>query len=86
MGEVVPAIIGEVVILVLVVAVVWAVLREFVRAAIRIVVVVAILTTIAIWLGLLDRTLVMDGLVAVGEWVMSLFAPVRDWFGSATGA
>ena len=86
MGEVVPAIIGEVVVLLLAVAVVWVALRDFVRAALRAAAVIGVLVALAIWLGLLDRTFVLDGLVAVGEWVLALFHPLLNWFRTAVAA
>lgn len=79
MSELVPAIVGEVVVLLVVLVMVWLVLREFVRIALKVIAVAAVLTILALWLGVLDQTFVMDFLATVGDWVMSVFRAARDW-------
>ena len=79
MSEFVPAIVGEVVVLLIVLAIVWLVLREFVRIALKVIAVVAILGALALWLGFLDRTFVADILATVGDWVMSTIRAAVDW-------
>ncbi len=70
-SELGPAIVGEVVVLLIVLAIVCLVLREFVRVTLKVIAAVAALTALAIWLGFLDQTVVLDFLVQVGDWVMS---------------
>ena len=79
MNELGSAIVGQVVILLIVLAIVCLLLREFVRVVLKAVAVVAILTAVAIWLGLLDQTLVLDVLVRLGDWVMSGVRRAGDW-------
>lgn len=83
MNELGSAIVGEVVILLIVVAIVCLILREFVRVVLKTVAVVAILTAVAIWLGILDQTLVLDVLVRVGDWVMSGLRRAGTWVTTA---
>lgn len=79
MNELGFAIVGEVVILLIVLAIVCLVLREFVRIVLKVIAVVAIVTAVALWLGLLDETLVLDILARVGDWVMSGVRSAADW-------
>ena len=79
MNELGFAIVGEVVILLIVLAIVCLVLREFVRIVLKVIAVVAIVTAVALWLGLLDETLVLDILARVGDWVMSGGRSAADW-------
>ena len=74
-----PALIGELVFLVLAVALVWMVFKEFMRIAIRIIVPAGILVALAVWTGLLDETVAGNVLAAVGEGVMTGVRTVADW-------
>jgi len=74
-----PALIGELVFLVLAVALVWVVFKEFMRIAIRIIVPAGILLGLAVWTGLLDETVAGNVLAAVGERVMTGVRTVADW-------
>ncbi len=74
-----PALIGELVFLVLAVALVWVVFREFMRIAIRIIVPAGILMGLAVWTGLLDETVAGNVLATVGEGVMTGVRAVADW-------
>ena len=78
-----PALVGELVVLLLAVALVWIVFKEFMRIALKIIVPAAILTGLAVWLGLLDETVVGDTLVAVGEGVLTGIRTVADWVTTA---
>lgn len=86
MGELVPAIVGEVVILLVVLGVIWLVLRELVRIALKVLAVVAIVVAVALWLGFLDSTFVADTLTAVGDWVMTMVGSAVDWVAMAAMA
>lgn len=80
MTEVVaPALIGELVVFLLLLAVTWMIFREFARIALRVLVPAAILMAVAVWLGLLDKTMAGDMLVAVGEGVITGIRTVADW-------
>lgn len=74
-----PALIGELVFLVLAVALVWVVFKEFMRIAVRIIVPAGILMALAVWTGLLDETVAGNVLAAVGEGVMTGVRTVADW-------
>ena len=74
-----PALIGELVFLVLAVALVWVLFREFLRIAIRIIVPAGILMGLAVWTGLLDETVAGSVLATVGEGVMTGVRTVADW-------
>ncbi len=80
MSEVVaPALVGELVVFVLLLAVTWMIFKEFARIALRVLVPAAILMAVAVWLGLLDKTMAGDMLVAVGEGVITGIRTVADW-------
>lgn len=83
MGGLDPALVGELVVLLLVLGVVWMVFREFMRVVLRVVVPVAILTGLAVWLGLLDETMVGNVLTAVGEGLLNAIRAVAAWVTSA---
>ena len=74
-----PALIGELVFLVLAVALVWVVFKEFMRIAVRIIVPAGVLLALAVWTGLLDETVAGNVLAAVGEGVMTGVRTVADW-------
>ena len=74
-----PALIGELVVFLLLLALTWMIFKEFARIALRVLVPAAILVAVAVWLGLLDRTMVGDMLVAVGEGVITGIRTVADW-------
>lgn len=80
MTEVVaPALIGELVVFLLLLALTWMIFKEFARIALRVLVPAAILLAVAVWLGLLDKTMAGDMLVAVGEGVITGIRTVADW-------
>ncbi|MCY3545347.1 MAG: hypothetical protein OXH51_11885 [Gemmatimonadetes bacterium] len=80
MTEVVaPALIGELVVFLLLLALTWMIFKEFARIALRVLVPAAILMAGAVWLGLLDKTMVGDMLVALGEGVITGIRTVADW-------
>ncbi len=79
MGNLDPALVGELVVLLLLLAVVWMVFREFMRIVLKVVVPLAILVALAVWLGLLDETLVGDALTAVGEGLLTVIRKVAGW-------
>ena len=78
-----PALIGELVFLILAVALVWIVFKEFMRIAIRIIVPAAILVGVAVWVGWLDGTAAGNVLAAVGEGVLTGVRAVADWIAAA---
>lgn len=78
-----PALLGELVFLVLAVALVWIVFKEFMRIAIRIIVPAGILLGVAVWVGWLDETAVGNVLAAVGEGVLTGVRAVADWIAEA---
>ncbi|MDE2875658.1 MAG: hypothetical protein OXU69_16605 [Gemmatimonadota bacterium] len=78
-----PALVGELVFLVLAIALVWIVFKEFMRIAIRILVPAAILLGVAVWVGWLDETAAGNLLAAVGEGVMTGVRAVADWIAAA---
>ena len=81
-----PALIGELVFLVLAVALVWIVFKEFMRIAIRIIVPAAILLGVAVWVGWLDETAAGNVLAAVGEGVLTGVRAIADWIAGAARA
>jgi len=78
-----PALIGELVFLVLAVALVWIVFKEFMRIAIRIIVPAGILLGVAVWVGWLDETAAGNLLAAVGGGVLTGVRAVADWIAEA---
>ncbi len=80
----VPAMIGELVVLVVIVAVVAAVFREVARAAIKVLVPVGLVVAVAVWLGLLEQTMVERALAAIGDTVMGGIRDLADWVATTT--
>ncbi len=78
-----PALVGELVVVLLVVGLVWLLFREFVRVALKVVVPAGILMALAVWTGLLDRTVAGDVLATVGDSVLTGIRAVADWARSA---
>lgn len=81
-----PALVGEVVVLVLALGLVWIVFREVARVAIKLLVPAGVLVAVALWLGWLDQTMVGNTLVAVGNGVMSGIRTVADWVVATTSS
>lgn len=81
-----PALVGEVVVLVLALGLVWIVFREVARVAIKLLVPAGVLVGVALWLGWLDQTMVGNTLVAVGNGVMSGIRTVADWVVATTSS
>lgn len=77
-----PALVGELVVLLLLLGIVWMVFREFLRVVLKVIVPVAILTALAVWLGYLDETLVGDVLTAIGEGLLTAIRYVAEWITS----
>ncbi len=77
-----PALVGELVVLLLLLGIVWMVFREFLRVVLKVVVPLAILTAVAVWLGYLDETLVGNALTAVGEGLLTAIRFVAEWITS----
>ncbi len=86
MTELVPAIVGQVVLLLIVLGVVWVALRQFPRVAVKVIAVVVVLTALAIWLGFLDQTIVVEMLATVGDGVMAAIRAAVDWIATALSA
>lgn len=74
-----PALVGELVVLLLVLAIVWMVFREFMRVVLKVVVPLAILVALAVWLDLLDETVVGNALTAVGDGLLTAIRRVAEW-------
>jgi len=74
-----PALVGEIVVLVLVLAVVWVVFKEVTKLALKVLLPAGLLVGIAVWFGLLDQTAVGNTLVAVGDGVLHGIRTVADW-------
>lgn len=81
-----PALVGEVVVLVLALGLVWIVFREVARVAIKVLVPAGVLVGAALWLGWLDQTMVGNTLFAVGNGVMSGIRTVADWVVATTSS
>ncbi len=81
-----PALVGELVVLLLLLGIVWMVFREFLRVVLKVLVPAAILTALAVWLGYLDETLVGNALTAVGEGLLAAVRYVADWIAAAAFA
>ena len=74
-----PAVVGEIVVLAVIVAVVGAVFRELARTAIKVLLPVGLLVAVAVWLGLLEQTLVEKFLAVVGGKVLDGIRWVAEW-------
>jgi len=75
----VPAVVGEIVVLAVIVAVVSAVFRELTRTAVKALLPVGLLVAVAVWLGLLEQTLVERFLAAVGGKVLDGVRWLAEW-------
>ena len=78
-----PALVGQLVVLVLLLAVVWAVFKEVTRFALKIIIPAALLMGLAVWLGVLDETVAGNILESVGNGLLSGIRVVADWVTSA---
>lgn len=81
-----PALVGEVVVLVLAVGLVWVVFREVARVALKVLLPAGVLVGVAVWLGWLDQTMLGNTLVAVGDGVMNGIRSVADWLVARTSS
>lgn len=79
-----PALLGEIVVLLLLIGVVWMVFKELTRMALKILIPAGILMGIAVWLGVLDETVAGSILTALGEGVISGIRVVASWVTSAS--
>lgn len=75
----VPAVVGEIVVLALILAIVSAVFRELARAAVKVLLPVGLLVAVAVWLGLLEQTLVERALATIGEKVLDGVRALAEW-------
>lgn len=81
-----PALVGQLVVLLLLVAVVWFVFKEVARVALKFIIPAALIMGIAVWLGVLDETIAGNLLEAVGEGVLTGIRVVAGWVTSAAFA
>ena len=79
-----PGLVGELVVLVLLLAVVWVVFKEVTRMALKIIIPAALIMGVAVWAGVLDETIAGNILVSVGEGVLTGIRVVAGWITSAT--
>ena len=80
MEEVVnPALVGQLVVLLLLVGVVGAVFKEVTRMALKILIPVGLLMGVAVWLGVLDETVAGNLLTTLGEWVITAIRVAAGW-------
>ena len=74
-----PALVGQLVVLLLLVGVVGAVFKEVTRMALKILIPVGLLMGVAVWLGVLDETVAGNLLTTLGEWVITAIRVVAGW-------
>ncbi len=74
-----PAVVGELVVLAIVIALVCAVFREAARAAIKLLVPVGLVVAAAVWLGVLEQTVVERALASIGTTVLDGIRSVANW-------
>ena len=78
-----PALVGQLVVLVLLVAVVWFVFKEVARVALKFLIPAGVVMALAVWLGVLDETVAGNLLTGLGELVLTAIRGVAGW---VTGA
>lgn len=78
-----PALVGQLVVLVLLVAVVWVVFKEVARVALKFLIPAGILMGIAVWLGFLDQTVAGSLLERLGAGVLTAVRVVAGWVTSS---
>ena len=78
-----PALVGELVVLLLLVGVVWFVFKEVARVALKFIIPAAIVMGLAVWLGLLDQTVAGNILEGLGNGVLTGIRVVAGWVTSA---
>jgi hypothetical protein len=78
-----PALVGQLVVLVLLVAVVWFVFKEVARVALKFLIPAGVVMALAVWLGVLDETVAGNLLTGLGELVLTAIRAVAGW---VTGA
>lgn len=74
-----PAVVGELVVLAVVLVVIGAVFRELARVAIKVLVPVGLVVAVAVWLGLLEQTVVERTLASIGFKVMDGIRSMANW-------
>ena len=74
-----PAVVGELVVLAVVLVVIGAVFRELSRVAIKVLVPVGLVVAVAVWLGLLEQTVVERTLASIGFKVMDGIRSMANW-------
>lgn len=74
-----PAVVGELVVLAVVMVVIGAVFRELARVAIKVLVPVGLVVAVAVWLGLLEQTVVERTLASIGFKVMDGIRSMANW-------
>ena len=78
-----PALVGQLVVLVLLVAVVWVVFKEVARVALKFLIPAGILMGIGVWLGVLDETVAGSLLERLGDGVLAAARGVAGWVTSS---
>lgn len=73
------AVVGELVVLAVVLVVIGMVSREMARVAIKVLLPVGVVVAVAVWLGLLEQTLVERALASVGSKVMDGVRSMAGW-------
>ena len=78
-----PALVGELVVLLLLLGIVWFVFKEVTRMALKVIIPAAVVMGLAVWLGVLDETVAGNVLVAVGDGVLTVVRGVAGWVTSS---
>ena len=78
-----PALVGELVVLLLLVGFVWLVFKEVTKVALKFIIPAGILMGLAVWLGVLDETIAGNVLAAVGNVVLVGIRAVAGWVTTA---
>lgn len=78
-----PALVGQLVVLVLLVGIVWFVFKEVARVALKFLIPAGLVMGVAVWLGVLDETVAGNLLAAVGDGVLTGVRVVASWVASA---
>lgn len=78
-----PALVGQLVVLLLLVGIVWFVFKEVARVALKFLIPAGLLMAVGVWLGLLDETVAGNLLAALGDGLLTGIRVVAAWVASA---
>ncbi len=82
-GSMSHVLVGQVVVLAIIFAIVFMLFQEALRLAFKVLLPAAAILALAVWLGLLDETLVVGALDRIGREAIGVVQAVSSWIAAA---